>query len=516
MLSGRIELTSLTRPLNADLQLAQPEYLESCSFSQPDFNALLVVERDANQSLAMALAPLKGQAKAIREWAAQYGLQSLLIERPSLQRPTLRMTRNMQATCPLYALLKKGVLHLRWDPTALYDYLEGPNILDRDQCLGFLDGQWAYDSATIFRDIVLLPERAVLEVEPGTLNIIRPPALAVPQPQPLAVGANPVEILHAGLEQVIRRWPLVAHRTACELSSGLDTTLVALVTAGLLPPHTLKTLGYFSEDTAPAIWQRRNETLHKIQARDYCTPHSRSFDFSSLARGERFWPYLTGLNHQADVSIRQLAADGVRLVFSGVGGDELSALSQQEHSAGGATHSFGRVVTEAGFASLLPNSVVAPDDMPAWPQGLVAASVQEMANLTAPAYLQNGIWYAHPLGQSELQVFAHFLPVDWRRDRHISRAVLSHLGMSDFFIRQDPRETSLPDMNRVLAEEAMLDALFRDSILVSEGLLDLAKLKHNQKVIRKNPNIHDTAFTILTACSLELALQSLQHAREFA
>jgi asparagine synthase (glutamine-hydrolysing) len=326
----------------------------------------------------------------------------------------------------------------------------------------------------------------------------------------LAKNADPVAMLHQLLQQALRRLAPEAGRVCAELSSGLDSTLVALnVTEHLRSP--IVTLGHavVSQDSE-AIAPRRQEAVARLGARDFCIWQEGLDEEAFPAPGRRFWPY-----HSLELTdmalVRQAASIGANIVFSGIGGDEMCALQEEERGAEAVARCFGRVVERStGFLSLLPDGVK-QENVPFWPPGLVPQSANDAPNWNAVRYLRRGLWPAHPLALATVQTFAHFLKPEWRRERYLSRDLLRRHGMSEAFLQQKPEEDLSPVYRKVMADERIFDLFFRDSILAAEGLLDMGKVRAAQETLRQNPHGKNdrASFPLTMAVLLERSLRSL-------
>ncbi len=199
------------------------------------------------------------------------------------------------------------------------------------------------------------------------------------------------------------------------------------------------------------------------------------------------------------------------LVFSGIGGDELCDLSETERDQETVSRRFKRVQ----YDTLTPASLLKGEepvlDLPPWPTGLVPESAHDMAHAIAPLYLRHGLWYAHPLALPEIQVFCHFLPVDWRQRRHISREILRRMGRSEDFLRQEPKESLSVSLDTLMRDEAVFGRLFNESILLDLGILDGDKLRAAYQQLREGRAHERTGFYLLLAFDLECCLKSLRH-----
>lgn len=518
MLHGVIPLDGHVPPADvfSGVHLAHSACVDAQSFSWPDGWGLLVVERDQTRPLAGVLASTCRRLADARAVCEQWPMQAVLlsVEQRSYGggERLLRVERNASATCPLYALVAEGGVHLHWDGGQLYPLLQSADDLDLNLCRAFLMGEAFYQERTPFKNITRILERGVFEAScAGERRVVRPPALAAPKAQPLVGGADPVAVFHDLLRTALRRWPVTGENTFCELSSGLDTTLVAHLVAQAIHPSRVKTYGYIPLGAdAPAIEARRFEAVSRLAALDQCTSVADYFSCAFVTDGSApYWPFDAPTSFDKHQSARMMARQGGEIVFSGIGGDELCELSEIERAEETATRRFRRVQRETMLPfSLLPDNA-AEDVLSPWPPGLVPESVHDVANSIAPLYLRQGVWYAHPLALPEIQIFAHFLPVAWRRGRRLSREILQRMGMSAAFLQQEPKESLSASLDALMTDTSLFLRLFGQSVLIDLKVLDGDKLRTAFSQLREGRVHPRTGFYLLLAFSLECSLQNM-------
>lgn len=507
MLTGAIPVSAAdAAPLAAGLALANPLFEEWLTSLQANTETIAVVERDMTLPLAQ---PDRITPAGIGNWKRQVlarPMQALLIER---QGQRLRLERNMQATCPLYMAMENGVLYLHWDPVQLRGCLKQPLKLDRQRCINFIDGQIDYDCHTVFEGIYCLPERGVAEITTSGIRLIPPPNILPPKPLPLVDGADPIGMLLQLLHQAIARWPLQQGRVACELSSGLDSTLVAHVLSGQLGYGTLHTRGFAAQGLkADYINARRHETVQLLGSHDRLLP---ALGFNALQLTippQRRWYLESQIGFWPD-DLQALAQSGIGIAFTGFGGDELCAPSLHEHESEGPAHRFtyAKQTGNDTVPSLLTTGAAAEKkDLITWPEGMVSTSTHRTTQNAALPYMRHGLWCAHPLAQAEIQTFAHFLPTEWRRDRRLSREVLLRLGRSPEFVRQEIPE-SLAFAVSSLADPHVPGLFSPDAVLVREGLINPAKVRQAHQMLLHQPDNTHALFRLLTATLLEVSLR---------
>jgi len=442
-------------------------------------------------------------------------LQSMVITQDK-NSGQVEIERNCHATCPLYLLVSKNTLFIHWDPVELYPHASTKDPLDYKECIAYMNMEWQYGDRTVFKDISLLPERGRAFISGGSLNIRKPPNIEPFTPGTLKYGTDPIEKFLDLLKKAISRWQINAESTYAELSSGMDTTLVVHLLAEILQPKAVRTFGFLPlGDDRTLINERRSETVHRLSLMDYCSPIERHFDQAFSLNGDRkYWPYQTPTSFEKTEFASNVAITGGSLVFTGIGGDELCMLSEIEKHQRPRTAKPNQSVNVSSDVDLLfiPPELLRKYSMQesdAWPNGLVPESCADMANSSAFLYLRKGIWTAHPLALAELQTFAHFLPMEWRRNRGLSRSTLTRLGYSENFVAQQPKETL-----RVTMEQLMLrvdwDRQFDKAILFDYGLANPAQLQEAVTYLRKTKS-ERLAGRLMTTLLLELSLKSFHN-----
>lgn len=437
--------------------------------------------------------------------------QVLLIEWCKTPEPELHITRNGSATCPLYLLDKGEQIFLHWDPIQLYPLLDRQTLLNEEQCLAFLSGTWRHDSLTLFRDLYLLPDRVKVRIAPQHFTIERP----VPVQDYATKQVTSPQIVFETLDQILSEdlgiYGLEKSTAPiyCELSSGLDTTLVAHRLVEKFGKHRVTTAGYVPLGAdRPKIIARRQETVHRLQTQDDCPPIE-SYFASAWQLGEPLWPYQAPTLFEKAGLAKRIAAAGSDIIFSGIGGDELCRLSPDERATlppapqrFSAPLPFKNLLTETADQNFDPKAIAA------WPVGIMPRSAHAVAHCIAPAYLRQGIWYAHPLTSRPLQMFSHSLPLEWRQGRFLSKEALRRRGASPAFLEQTPKESLSESLDQLMLTLPHFDKIFASSVLADLGYLDLEKLTLAKEILETTGEAR-FGYHVLLALSLELALKHL-------
>lgn len=430
--------------------------------------------------------------------------------------PSVEINAGSWGTAPVYLHVRDNVLRIDWDAARLYPYL-GSIVLDRPIAATVLLalGQ-RYSHRTIFPEIAMLTERATALWQPphNAVRVTYPPPYARAAESRLRAGVNVARTFREILLASMRRWRASeSDPVAVELSGGLDSSVVASGVAQL-PAPAAHAYGMIVPGMA-AVYQRvrRNEVVHRMGLRDRnfaCAEHP-PFGQGDPQSVEGFVPweefYSAAIAHMLTLA----REDGISMIYTGVGGDELCSLYTGEPDVNAdidpsACPQFIReTVIDAFVTDALRERA---------PKALAYTSVLESGAAGARVYLRNGVWPANPLATPELVEFSRRLPLRWRRDRRLSRAVLKSFGYSRRVTH--PRREHLEDflglMDYGLHEAASLcDRLFADSRLEAQGLIDSRAFLDAYRDYR-NGNL-SRRDQVLGALVLELTVRSAENAR---
>lgn len=513
MIAGHLSLISKDSALFESIRPAHPAHIGLVRVGSSSGLSCFIYEKNRTDDPFKAyegqiLSPEEDMRlkKCLLEWP----LQSILITCDAGDQPCINILRNVNASCPLYVFHQGTTLFLHWDPVELYPLLNKTDMLDRLECIRFLNGQWDYGYQTVFKNIFLLPERSQAFFSPSGFRMMPPPEIAGFEAGVLKQGVDPIGRFYDLLCQAILRWSFASDKVFTELSSGLDSSLVTYALAQIASTHPLHTFGYSPlGNDREAILNRRAETVQKLKTQDHCLPMEDFFS-AAFSPHEQHWPYQAPTAFEKTRFAKIIAHNGGDLVFTGVGGDELCMLSQSEKALFQKPN-YVKKSPASHVSTLVPDSLIALTSKQAqpsvWPVGLVPASCADIGNSTAVHYLRQGVWQAHPLASVEIQSFAHFLPIEWRRDRYLSRAILERLGASSSFLRQDPKENLTASLDALVLHGDFIKAIFSESYLVDIGLLDPTKIAWAIEALKAQRDSR-AGFLLLLALSLEASLKS--------
>ncbi|MGW6455191.1 asparagine synthase-related protein [Streptomyces sp. NPDC055078] len=190
-------------------------------------------------------------------------------------------------------------------------------------------------------------------------------------------------------------------------------------------------------------------------------------------RGALISPYEDPLHYPFVTLAQRIADSGAHTVVTGIGGDEMVALSQEEypHRASGSLKDAeslpwigARVVQVAPFG----DDGIAP-----------AAAVNSMTLLSlesaAPVMLRAGLWPLHPFADTGMVALGEALPIDWRELKQLQRRRLASLGMSNAVTRPAERESFAEVVAQALirhGKDLLADMLNTGSPLFETELID--------------------------------------------
>jgi hypothetical protein len=338
-----------------------------------------------------------------------------------------------------------------------------------------------YSPATLFRSIKRLTERATASFDADGLRLRLPPPAARHGARQLSEDADVVPAYGEILKAAMGRWSAGPRGATVEVSGGLDSAMVLLAAlAALGPADRVATYGLLI--AGPATRQQRDRRaalLRDVLDRDVTLSACDWAPFhpsGRRARGEPYSPDDEPYSEALEAILARVAGkDGRRLVFTGIGGDELMLVRAAERAApapkrGSRPDPFG-VITPLGHEAAEASAAGAV------PATVIAKSALHAIACRAPVFLRAGWWAVSPLCTPELIRFCQWLPPCWRSNKRLHRAVLDQARYGHNVVEPVLRENFVFVMQHGLRRYA-LDLLgpVGDSILVGLGLVDPAAL----------------------------------------
>lgn len=401
---------------------------------------------------------------------------------------------------PLFLYASPDTVYGDWVPTRLYPFLKSAAVEPLIATSLLYTSQHAYSKLTLFKDLYRLTQRTTACFTAGSgLNLTYPePSLHV-LPRTVKAEADVVQDFISVCQQLLKQYipPDPNLQIGVQLSGGTDsTTVISMLNA--MGVCNMQAYTYcFPEDEAESDQDR--DRLREITNRfglqhQLCRMQTDKIFENKIKRlqtNQGIW-YIEHPYYQAHVDIAALyKAHHTPIVLGGVGGDEVTSLSQAEllevpaekkeqhsisHHVAYQPHQFpyytprvGQLMQDCAFETLLSPDISAFPDF-------------DVCHLS----LEQGIWEQHPFTRLEMREFIRSLPVPWRRRKRIFRETLRHLGFSkDFAYPLRQHRGSNPTETAFFKEKpALVWELFSTSRLAEQGIIDIdGLLKDYQRFI---------------------------------
>ena len=418
---------------------------------------------------------------------------------------------------PLYLVADGTRLRGDWDAGRLYQHLPGglrPDPVLAGYFLATFDQP--YSHRTIIDGLRLLTQgcSARWRAATGQLGFTYPPSQAPPAVADLRPDADVPGGVWRCLTSTVRRGPWSAV-TGSELSSGLDSALVtAAVVAECRQPPVRSYAVRLSGPAGDRQQARRLELVRQFGTVD--TPLS-SMGLEPFVpggirdRGLAVLPWEDCYLEAFDELLALAAADGVEVMHTGFGGDELcyhrrvGDLSYRPP----ADDTVPDHLTPLALAALRE---IGPVAEPA-PAAIPMHSALQAATISSARYLRRGIWPVFPLTSPDLVRLCARLPWSWRQNRAVTRTMLGRLGVSGSVANASDSDSFAPVLARGLrrAGPGRLSGLWRDSRLADLGLLDPVRFQAGFARWVASGAV-DGTLPYYAAIQLELTLRSLDTA----
>lgn len=511
MLSAVLDLHNIK--LN-EISVFNDTYIDKGHIKTPNKEVYFIAEKDVKQTSLSK--NYYGQSitdheyEKIKEQLKSWSLQSLIIE-SSPHENKLEISRNHRAECGIFLSLKDNKLYIHWDPTELYQYLEKKNSIDITTTLAQLELVARYKYQTVFKNILMLPERGKALVSGNNIEIIKPPIIEKPKAVPLKENADPVKMFHSLIEESTKSYYLEQSKTGVILSSGLDTTIVSHFINKIISPEQLHSFGYWMlGKQRDGVKEMRQETIKKLNITDYYPDVEKQIDTNIAEENKKLWVEENILHYLERDLAKKALSQNIDCLSTGIGGDELCTLLPEELAKLNKKPGNDQWIGDPyeGFTLIsdkYKKSIPAEEEL-YWPQGYVGISSPGMANGIGLDFMRLRVWLIHPLSLADLHLFTYYLPYEWRSNRHLSREALIRLGWSEHFVMQNPKEDLTDTMIHAMLK-TNLEEEFKNSPLADMGLIEKQKLDYGIKVFRDTKSIA-IGMKIAAALKIERGLKS--------
>ncbi|MCX9192960.1 asparagine synthase [Carbonactinospora thermoautotrophica] len=422
--------------------------------------------------------------------------------RVELRPGRVRITAGLHGTAPVYLTAAGDLLEGSWYLPDLRHACTAGRLLDR-AVVRALTRRHRYSSDTLFTGVHRLTERATATFTPEGLRIdYPPPALHVARARRLRPGVDPVEAFDGLLADIVARYAVPS--AGVELSGGVDSANVALTVAAL--HREAGSYGLLFDGELGEQQQRRRDTLaRRLGLRDVTVPAADWPPFTPggcRASGVPHDPCGDFYLEAFQAAVDRAATLGVRVVFTGMGGDEIMALRLTERDT---------PLSEPGKVPWL--GARARDALVEVDHNLAPVSPAPLPSLLVfaarnPTFLRSGVWPVSPLADPLLVRFGESLPVQWRRRKRLLRERLRRAGFPEEVADPPRPENFTALMQAGLRRHGLplLERMLDDSILVDAGYVDRVALAAAHQRATAAEEVPDPLYDTI---ALEVGLRSL-------
>ncbi|OKI09364.1 asparagine synthase [Streptomyces sp. CB02923] len=442
--------------------------------------------------------------RAAGRWPADWVLTEWTQDEP------VQVTAGPCRTTPLYLAADGATLHGSWEMGDLARWAGGLNPRETARLLLYRP---RYSSETAFTGIHRLTERATAHFG-GALFLRYPEPALHSGPRELAEDAD---VLGAFVEAMDGAWdlrPLGAVTTALHLTGGVDSGVLATRAAERFPgrfPTAALLIG--GPGRAQQI-RRRQQIREAVRFADpdllrdamVAAPLHRD---CARVNAELVSPYDEPLYHPFRKLTEALAAAGTHAVVTGLGGDEMVALSQEEYPH--------RPMGELTDAARLPwvgehaRSAAEFADIGIAPPAMVNSMTLLSLETTAPLLLRAGIWPVHPFADPVMVQLGEWLPLNWRRLKQLQRRRLAALDLGREVVQPKLRESFAEVVQHTLTVHArpLFARMLRDgSPLFDNKLVNPDGLRRAVDRLRDGAYREDGDAQLLEVTTLHLAAEA--------
>ena len=333
----------------------------------------------------------------------------------------------------------------------------------------------------------MLTERAVATWNSGPeingVEIEYPDPVGSPERRTLKPDAEVLPMFDKIMGQAIKRWLNPEVHVVTELSSGLDSGVVASVCSGI-HSAAIQTRGILVPGEDGIHQQARRKEM--IDLFGYVDHYVEAEDFPPLTkdgvrcRENLFIPWEECYYEAMDQLFLNNIQPGESIVLTGVGGDELFFPHWDELNADEKESLLKEISREdLNIPDFIHPAVVdsyftTQNTIEKAPRSLVPTSSKEAAAYGGARYLRKGIWPVDPFCTPEIIHFCRALPTQWRDDRALEKKLLASKGCSEAVTNPTSPETFSEFMFNSLRgpSRQMILHTMEESILHEHGVID--------------------------------------------
>lgn len=345
--------------------------------------------------------------EALARWPTDYVAVETIVDEPA------RVTAGPCRTTPLYLAHNAASLYGSWDMADLRGHALGINVREAARLLLYRP---RYSHDTLFGGIHRLTERSVAHFG-GHLYLRYPTPALHTGPRELVPDADVLGAFVQALDDALDVRPLDAQHTVIHLTGGFDSGTAA-TRAAQRHPGRLNTAALLIAGPGRSQQVRRRKEMRTavpFGPQDDVIDAAAELPLSSACarvRGELISPYEEPLHHPFTVMATRIAEHGAHTVVTGLGGDEMVALSQEEHPH----RASGRMEDAEGLPWIghRVGEVADFNDAGIAPPAAVNSMTLLSLETTAPVLLRAALWPLHPFADPGMVALGEALPMDWR------------------------------------------------------------------------------------------------------
>lgn len=441
------------------------------------------------------------------ENAIQWSIDYVLIE-TAPDRP-VTVHAGMARTTPLYLADDGRGLYGSWDMADLAAHVIG---IDAREAARLLIYRPRYSSDTLFRGIRRLTERATAHFGDHLWISYPKPALHA-RSRELTPNADVLTAFVHTMDEAMDRRPWAEPTTLFHLTGGLDSGSLATRAAerypGIFPTSTLVVGG-------PGRQQQLQRRAKMRSALPFADTDLQVDAMTTLPLAPAcvrstglISPYEEPIHYPFAKMARAVADTGAHTVVTGLGGDEMVALAQEERI--GDLDYIGPPRTVAPWIGQRSRTAIEYLDDAIAPPAMVNSMTLLSLETTAPTLLREGLWPLHPFTDPALVQFGEMLPFDWRDLKQLQRRRLASLGLSEDVVNPQERESFAEVVEEALNRHGvkvftrMLD---QGSALIDEELVDPDGLRAALTDLESGSYREDRHASLLQVATLHLAVEA--------
>lgn len=394
---------------------------------------------------------------------------------------TVSVRASERGTAPLHLTANGGVLHGSWTTADLVKQL--PRVEFHVAETARLLSLWfRYSHHTCFTGLYRLTERSTAHYDGhGPIRFEQPAPALHSKARTLAESADVLTAYDSMLDAVFDRHLYDPDTTSAHVSGGFDSAVTGTHLSLRHPGRITASAMLLPGPMGAQQRTRRAEMIHTGRFRTDITTLALPplHPGGRRALGGYVYPYEEPYHEATAALVEQLTRAGIRTVVTGIGGDEMVALTPQEapHEPVGPGHAMTDWLGPRAREVLMD---VDGDTCP--PAVINEMTLLAMAS-AAPLLLDAGIWPLHPFADPDMIRFGEWLPQPWRSRKNLHRHRLTALGFSERVVEPPLPEnftdamdtairTTLPAQVRRLLDEGspLIDAKLVDADTLARAL----------------------------------------------